>query len=272
MLMHNLIILLCLLLTSCSGKMNDEPTLSGQEKPKAAPTLSAAYKNPNVLMYKMERPVTSAAQKEAATGANNSARQSTMKLARKNGVAATPSQDAIIAQLANASMIFALPEKSNIKDNIRAQLIIDVNKTADELAKSIDSNLRVKGNVKVSKIIIAKLVAPDFTVTPITPEEQALTQDEPTEWLWDLDAKEAGSFTTNLVITAVVKVDDKSAVHNIKTFSKDLTIEIKPQQRFIAWIEKYWQWCVSSLVLPIIAWLAKIWFTKDKKKEEEFTE
>ena len=236
--MRILTILLCAFLVSCSGK-SEFPAMP-------APTLGV---NPMQLDNK---PLAKTTDKKI---------KKTEKITDE-----IATHDEVISQLYNASMVFTLPEIANINDNVRGQLIIDPSKTVDELTKDIDKNIRAKDSIKVSKILIAKLIAPDFIVTPITPEEQALTRTEPTIWLWNLDPKEAGIFTADLVVTAVVKIDDQATVHNIKTFSKELKIEIKPEQVIESWLEKYWQWLTTSFIAPVVVWLYK-----KRKKESEPT-
>jgi len=250
--------------------MNSESTLSGQERqePRGGAAPTASYRNSNALAYRMERPMPAPIiQHDDSVQEKQIAKP--LKLTKKGAPQLQePSTDVIMAQLTNAAMVFTLPENANIDDEVRAHLVIDANKTVDELAKSLGGDVRASNQIKVSKIIVAKLVAPDFVVTPITPEEQALTIDESTEWIWDLQPKSAGSFTADLVITALVQVGNKSSTHSIKTFSKKLTIDIKPQQAIKAWFKEHWQWIVG-MILSIIGWLAKYYYFDRKESDEE---
>jgi hypothetical protein len=162
----------------------------------------------------------------------------------------------IINQLYNASMAFGVPENANIDDNIKAELLIDMTKSATELEKTLTIKERkIHDTIKVSHIIRANLVAPDFKVTNITPEEQALSSLEPTQWRWILEPTSAGTYDVNLIITAIVNIDDQSSLHTIKTYDKTLYIEITPKQRIKMWLANYWQWLFSTLLLPFGLWV-----------------
>lgn len=265
--MYYLIIILVLLVIGCSSSDTSE-FAARQESP-----IERNNSQGELTLYRKDLPVAgipkpaTSAQWDDTIQEKQTAKP--MKLAKRGAPQLREqSTDAIMAQLTNASMAFTLPEKANIDDEVRAHLLIDANKTVDELAKSLGGDVRASNQIKVSKIIVAKLVAPDFVVTPITPEEQALTKDESTEWIWDLQPKTAGLFTADLVITAVVQVGDKASTHSIKTFSKKLTIDIRPQQAIKKWFKEYWQWIVG-MVLSIIGWVAKYYYFDRKKPSAE---
>ena len=170
----------------------------------------------------------------------------------------------IVRQLFKASMAFAVPEQANIDDNIRAELLIDPLKTGEELeAQLSDKGRKFHDTVMVSHIIRATLVAPDFKVTSVTPEEQALSYSDSTQWKWILEPTAPGSYTVDLTITALVSVGDKSSLHTLKTYNKTLNVEITPKQEASQWLEKYWQWLFSTLLLPLA-----IWVYKSKKKAD----
>ena len=172
--------------------------------------------------------------------------------------------DTVIDQLYTASMAFSAPEKANIKENITIQLFIDPSKEVKELENSLTQpGVRRGAEIKISKVIIASLSAPDFIIEKVTPEEQAVAQTAPTEWLWTLTPKSTGKNEVKLTITAIVKVDGKEYKYHIKTYEKTMVIVVEPQQVIYDWLAKYWQWLFSTLLLPLGLWLYK----RNKKVE-----
>jgi hypothetical protein len=167
------------------------------------------------------------------------------------------SSENVSSQLYKANMVYSVPQVANIKDVIKVQLLIDPRKGLQELINSITVNGNSTGkNIKVSKIVVAKIVAPNFTVTPITAEEQILSN-ETTEWLWSLEPKSSGKHEVNVSITAVIEVGDKSAKHHIKTFDSTVNVVITATQLLSDWLTKYWQWLATTLLLPGIVWTWK---------------
>lgn len=168
-----------------------------------------------------------------------------------------PIVDSIISQLSLSSMAFIVPPTANVKDHIWAQLVINPAATEEELRRELTRSGQItSGQVLVSKIVEAKLSAPDFDVTKITPEQQAISATETTSWEWELEPTKPGTHNVYLTITAIVQVDNTLAQRHIKTFDKLITIKITPAQVVHNWISNNWQWVWSTLFVPLalIAW------------------
>lgn len=174
-------------------------------------------------------------------------------------------EDPVISQLYKASLAFVVPSTANINDTLNAQLLIDPSKEVEELAKQLtNKGTTIKQEIRVSKKIIAKLTAADFDLKDVTPNEQALSSTEPTEWLWELRPKSVGNHEIKLTVVAVIKVDNESSEHHIKTFDKVIKVTITPPQVILGWLSKYWQWLISTLIIPMAIFVYK---TKFKKKD-----
>lgn len=172
--------------------------------------------------------------------------------------------DAVVQQLFSAALAFVIPEAANIEDEIKAQLLINPAKEVEALTRDLTKKGTViGGNVKVSRVVKATIVAPDFEVTNITEEEQILTDTESTEWLWALTPKTAGSHDVSLTVTAIVTVNNRETKHHLKTFEKTVTVEVTTQQVILGWFKRNWQWIVSTLIIPFGIWLYKKWLARD---------
>lgn len=170
----------------------------------------------------------------------------------------TQQEDTVTNQLYSAAMAFSAPDRANVKEDITIQLLVDPSKEVKELENSLtEPGVRRGAEIKISKVIIATLSAPDFAIEKITPEEQAIAQSAPTEWLWTLIPKSVGSNEVKLTITAIVKVDGKEYKYHIKTYEKTIVIVVKPQQVIYDWLAKYWQWLFTTLLLPLGLYLYK---------------
>lgn len=166
--------------------------------------------------------------------------------------------DTVSKQLFSANLAFAVRDRANIDDDIKAQLLINPGRELADLEK----DLTVRGNktskkIQVSRVVRATLTAPDFQVTNITDEEQVLADTESTEWLWVLKPKTSGTHEINLSVTAVVKVDGRESKHHLKTFDKTIVVEITKQQVVENWFEENWKWVISTLIIPLLIFLFK---------------
>lgn len=159
----------------------------------------------------------------------------------------------VAEQLFKTQVVFAVPSKANVKDEIKAQLIIDPVKTVKELKEAISSTSTVQSadTIEISRIAIARIHAPDFTITFNTSEEQAIAESKQTEWVWGLRPKTPGMHPIRVTLEAEVKVGDKNTKHHMRQFEKQVFIDISTTQTIAHWWNKYWQWVIASLLIPI---------------------
>lgn len=184
----------------------------------------------------------------------------------KSPVSNAPDNLTVAQQLYKANAVFAVPNKSNINEEIKAQLIIDPVRTIEEIQKDITVGpIKSAEQIKIAKIVSAKLNAPDFTITSASSTEQAIIEDSKTEWIWNLRPLKPGLHPINLVIEAQVTVNNKTTPHFIRTFDKQVMIEISTTQVITNWWAKYWQWVFVTLLLPLGKWLYEKY--SNKKKE-----
>lgn len=235
--MKYLTILLCFFIVACSSKMGIpmpeevRPVKVGKSTPiehevKIQPKVTAAI--PKVVKEKSDKPVES------------------------------KKVDPVFQNLFKAKLAFAVPDESNINDKLQAQLLITPD-LEDEVVKQlkIKSNNPTTATIKISREAIAKITATDFEVTNVTPEQQILADIEPTEWLWDLRPKTPGEHDIKLTVTAIVKAAGDESLHHLKTFEKTVKVKITLWQVISGWVNKYWQWVISTLIIPLVIWLYK---------------
>lgn len=181
----------------------------------------------------------------------------------ENKVIKIEKTETVSSKLFSAALAFAVTDKANIEDNIKAQLLIDPNKTIDQVDQQlIIKGTKIKENIKVSKIVKAKLTAPNFKVDMLTDEEQILSDDKSTEWLWKLTPTEAGVFEVDVSVTAIINIDGRESKHHLKTFDKKITVEVTEGQILSGWLEENWKWIISTLIIPILVFLFKEKFNK----------
>lgn len=175
------------------------------------------------------------------------------------------SADNIMNQLSMASMAFGVPEKANIKDKIRIQFLINPSINPNILEKSITINGKIiSSSILISKIIDVELIAAGLEIKELSPSRQAVSNTETTIWEWELIPTKAGEFDLYLIVNAEVEVDSTRAHRRLKTYEKQLKIEITPQQQFFGLFEKYWQWVWTAIFAPLIVWGWTSWRKKRK--------
>lgn len=170
--------------------------------------------------------------------------------------AETKKTDDWIEQLQRATVALTVPEKSNIHDDVRVELLISLQKTADDLKKDLsESGQRYAEPLFVSRIVSATITAPDFEIKKVTPERQVLSASNNTTWLWTLRPKTSGFHKIDVGVTAIVTTNNKEIDHHMKTFKKTVEIEITSTQILLQWLSEYWEWLASTIVIPLLLWL-----------------
>lgn len=169
----------------------------------------------------------------------------------------TTSVDAVMSQLTTqAALAFKIPDTANVSERIRAQLLVDLNKSQDQLAaENTVVGKSIVGTVKTSRIVSARLVAPDFEVTAVEPAEQVLLAGQTAVWNWSLLPRSSGTYDVTLTIDARVEIGGREKTAHVRTFERTVQITVTPTQVMMSFISEYWQWLWSALLIPAAVWL-----------------
>lgn len=174
-----------------------------------------------------------------------------------SGSTTTSVKDDIHQQLFNVSMVFTIPISANIDDEINAEFIVDPKKTEDEIKNLVKDQTGqvITDKIDVSRTITAKLIAPNFKVSPSEDVRQALSMTEPTKWSWILTATKEGDQTVQLRVVAHILIEGERVERELQTFSRDLTVTVTPEQKFSNFVNQYLEFIVGSLIIPFVLWL-----------------
>lgn len=166
-----------------------------------------------------------------------------------------PDIDALLARMAFGNIAFNVPEALNVEQAALIQLLLSATRTIEDLQHELTApGARVGERVKISDRMEARLVGADFEITAITPETQAVSGVQNTEWKWEIKPKRTGRFALHLTLSALVTIDGQTTPRTIKTFDRDILIEITASQRVAAFIAANWQWLWATLLVPAAGW------------------
>ncbi|MCW8193413.1 hypothetical protein F6455_01270 [Proteobacteria bacterium 005FR1] len=164
--------------------------------------------------------------------------------------------DEILQRMAVAQVAFNAPQSVNVNDTAMIQLLLGVTQEIDELKERIEAEgERVGAEVRVSNQMEARLTGPNFSITAITPEVQAISGTEVTEWKWEVQPQEVGSHSLHLTLSAIVSLEDASARRSIRTFDRVIDVEVTWPQRVTGFFGNNWQWLWAAILVPAVTWL-----------------
>lgn len=159
--------------------------------------------------------------------------------------------DNIIKNLPSANIVYNVPTSMTLKETQTIHLKLSLIKTIDELKQEIKECGVQGASVQVSNDIEAVLTAikSSFDITNITPEKQILSETE-NEWAWDVKALETGKQRLHLSINIFVG----NAQHVIKTFDRDIDVNVSIGSSISDFFASNWQWFCSALIIPLAIW------------------
>jgi hypothetical protein len=167
--------------------------------------------------------------------------------------------DEALQSLREASVAFNAPERARVGRAFTVEAILSTRIPAGELAVMIEEEgRRVSGTLKVSDRMTARLSGGDaFTIVAADPEEQWISDREPTAWHWRVTPAREGAHVLFLSFDALITVNGKEGRRAINTFKHRIDVTVAPPETPLEWLayirrmleDATWLW--GTLLLPI---------------------
>ncbi len=109
----------------------------------------------------------------------------------------------------------------------------------------------------------------DFKITKMNDEEQAVTESSFTQWTWTVLPIKSGEQTLHLTITYVAKIGSFTATKGHPSVIKSINVKVNPIYSLREFIGNYWQWVLTSLAIPVVVWIKKIFLDKKGGQEDK---
>ena len=166
--------------------------------------------------------------------------------------------DRILQNLELGNIAFNAPQTINLRETAVIQLMLSLATPTEELKQMIEAAGEKEGaQIRVSDRMEARLSGPNFAITAITPELQAVSRIDITEWKWEVKPSSHGRHNLHLTVSALLNVDGASTPRVIRTFDKMLEVEVAWHQRVGSFVEENWQWLWAAILVPLVGWLWK---------------
>ena len=121
-------------------------------------------------------------------------------------------------------------------------------------------------SIRVSSVMSAALTTDNeenFKISSKSTETQNIENFGYTEWEWNVMPLKSGEHDLKLIIKVRITSEEGSFFKDIVVFEKKVPIKSNPSYSFFKIAEKYWQWSLSTLIIPFFIWL----YNRKKKKE-----
>jgi hypothetical protein len=106
---------------------------------------------------------------------------------------------------------------------------------------------------------LPELVGRGFDITRQTPGLQAIGSEQMTRWVWEVTPVEYGERHFFLSLSAHIDVAGKDAPLVVRTFYRDMNVEVTIPQRVSGFVEKNCQWLWAAILVPTGGFLWRHW-------------
>jgi hypothetical protein len=131
---------------------------------------------------------------------------------------------------------------------------------------SVDSKITIE-NIRVEKSMTAELISEDgaFKITKLNTDKQIIEDDSYTEWGWIITPNKSGKTYLKLIIKIKIQSDGETSYKDIVVFDKDVEVKTNVKYEVKGWFEKYWQWLMTTIIIPIVIYFYK---KRENRKKE----
>lgn len=190
--------------------------------------------------------------------------------------------DRALDQRVRANLAFNAPDHGRVGEKLLIDAKLSTRLTPAELKELVRKELQdlpggsgsLEGaELRVSSRMVASLSGgPAFDISPDGPQEQWVSDNEVTSWLWEATPKVAGRHTLILRLEAVVSVEGRDGRRNIEPFIRPIDVSIAEPKTIEEWLEyirkngENVSWIWGTLILPA-AGAIWIWIRKRNPPE-----
>lgn len=154
-----------------------------------------------------------------------------------------------------------ITKENNVQQLIVGESKISINDT------TIKSTITLE-NVRVSSVMSAEVVGEEeaFEIRALSTELQNIEDVGYTEWQWSIKPKKSGAKFLKMVVKVRINTDGEQLYKDIKVYEGKINIELNAGFSIWGFITQYWQWIMTTIIIPLIVWFWKKREDKKKKK------
>ena len=166
--------------------------------------------------------------------------------------------DQSVSQLDWGSIAFNAPASMRYAQPQTVELLLSPSLSVADLQAQLQQKMGAESvRVQISNRMEAQLTGSGFAIEAQEPDLQAVTSQKSTRWIWKVTPTGHGPQTLHLTLSAHIDVAGRDAPLVVRTFDRDIQVNITIPQRVSGFIQKNWQWLWAAIVVPIAGYLWK---------------
>lgn len=158
---------------------------------------------------------------------------------------------------------YHIPTIMYVRDTYQVSLVIS--KTSVNIYEDFEGVVKTT-TIPITETMEVKLIDPSpiddktFSIIPDNDAEQLIEDgNEVTKWSWNVTPLKSGGANLKIVVSIIKNGHKKETV-----YQDNIHIKTNPGKTIPIFIGKYWQWFLSTLIVPFGIWL----YNKRKKDEK----
>jgi hypothetical protein len=164
--------------------------------------------------------------------------------------------DRMLENLEFANLAFNAPETLNLNQTSMIQLLLSPKEAAETLKQQITAEgQKETARIRISNQMEARLTGLGFEIEAITPEIQAVSAEQTTEWKWQIKPTQTGDQQLHLTLSALVYLENQTMPRVIRTFEETIDVNVTLSQQVSSFFAHNWQWLWTAILIPIVGWL-----------------
>jgi hypothetical protein len=176
--------------------------------------------------------------------------------------------DSALARLKPGNLAYSTPTQMKMAEtaHIVAKIASDA-VSAEALKAQMPQDAGTKTEMAATAItpkMKMTLAGADFTITPLSSEEQMVVGTVPTTWAWDIVPKHAGKLRLHLA--AVIELN--GMVKDFTTVDRDIAVQVDAADMVGDFVRGNWQWLIATLT-ALVGGLWKFFHARKKGAAKE---
>lgn len=173
--------------------------------------------------------------------------------------------DRRLADLPLGNIAFNTPESIPLGESARIELLVSMKEAEEELRRAVRAAGPVESaRVKISDQMEARLTGLGFRIEAITPERQAVTRGERTQWQWQIEPNKSATLELHLTLSALIEVNGAPSTRAIRTFERTIQVEVPLVHRLADVVSGNLELLTTVVLIPVAG---GIWRLSRKKKQ-----
>jgi hypothetical protein len=135
-----------------------------------------------------------------------------------------------LKQLPSGNVVIEAPTTMTVDDVRNVSVRVGHNVRMDDLKKKLkETDQQVEGTLRVSAEMAATLTGAGFKIEPNTSERQNIAESFPTEWTWNVTAKQEGEQQLQILLYAIILNGDKETRLQVESYAQQVTVSVRPK-------------------------------------------